>query len=293
MDISSRIRDLDLKQKLADNSHLARWVTGLVALPFLVLAIVWGDGTLFGSVVAAAAVVALWEYMGLISPKSTPQQRIWAGIPAFLMAPLTIYAAGTGHLAIVPALLMLYLFIFAAVAVRQFKINTKAWHTTTFQLMAFCHVSIPLCLAVIIRKGPLGITWIFALLLIIFAGDIGAYYTGKTIGKHKLAPAVSPKKTIEGSIGGILSNLLIAGLYQFFFLPEVSLEVMLLIAVLAGVAGQIGDLFISVLKRDGGIKDSGHILPGHGGILDRIDALLLALPVAWILIELLVKRTFS
>jgi len=293
MDIANRMRDLDLKQKLADNSHLTRWVTGLVAAPFLVFAIVWGDGALFGGVVAVAAVVALWEYMGLISPGCTPRERVLAGIPAYFMAPLTIYAAGNGHLAIVPAFLMLYLLIFAAVAVRRFKHHSKAWHTVAFQLMAFCHVTVPLCLAVIIRKSPLGITWIFALLLIIFAGDIGAYYTGKTIGKHKLAPAVSPKKTIEGSIGGILANLLIAGLYQFFFMPEVSLEVMLLIAVLTGAAGQIGDLFVSVLKRDGGIKDSGHILPGHGGILDRIDALLLALPVAWILIELLVKRTLS
>lgn len=293
MDISNKMRGLDLKQKMADSSHLARWVTGLVAAPLLIFAIVWGEGSLFGGVVAVAAVVALWEYMGLIFPGSAPRARVLAGIPAYLMAPLTIYAAGTGHLAIVPAFLMLYLLIFAAVAVRRFKHDTKAWHTAAFQLMAFCHVTVPLCLAVIIRKSPLGITWIFALLLIVFAGDIGAYYTGKTIGKHKLAPAVSPKKTIEGSIGGIFANLLIAGLYQFFFMPEVSLEVMLLIAVLTGAAGQIGDLFISVLKRDGGIKDSSQLLPGHGGILDRIDALLLALPVAWILIELLVKRTFS
>ena len=291
MDITNRMRDLNLKEKLADNSHLARWVTGLVAAPLLVFAIVWGDGTLFGGVVVVVAVVALWEYMGLLFPTSTPRTRVLAGIPAFVMAPLTIYAAGSGHLAIVPAFLMLYLLIFAAFAVRRFKNNSKAWQTAAFQLMAFCHVTVPLCLVVIIRKSPFGATWIFALLLIVFAGDIGAYYTGKTIGKHKLAPAVSPKKTIEGSIGGVVANLLIAGLFQFFFLPDVDLEVMLLIAVLAGVAGQIGDLFISVLKRDGGIKDSGHILPGHGGILDRIDALLLALPVAWILIELLVKRT--
>ncbi len=291
MDITNRMRNLNLKEKLADNSHLARWVTGLVATPLLVFAIVWGDGTLFGGVVVVAAVVALWEYMGLINPSATSRGRFLAGMPAFLMAPLVILAAATEHLAVVPALVMLYLLIFAAVAVRRFKHNSKAWQTTAFQLLAFSHVTVPLCLAVIIRISPFGITWVFALLLIVFAGDIGAYYTGKTIGKHKLAPAVSPKKTIEGSIGGVVANLLIAGLFQFFFLPDVDLEVMLLIAVLAGVAGQIGDLFISVLKRDGGIKDSGHILPGHGGILDRIDALLLALPVAWILIELLVKRT--
>lgn len=293
MKIANRMRDFNLRKKLAGNSHLARWITGLVAAPLLVLVIVWGDGTLFGFVVAVAALVALWEYMGLLFPGSTPSKRILAGTPAFIMASITIYATATGHLALVPSFLMLYLLIFAALAVIRFKNDTKAWHTTAFQLMASCHVIVPLCLAVIIRKSPMGITWIFALLLIVFAGDIGAFYTGKTIGKHKLAPAVSPKKTIEGSLGGIFSNLLIAGLYQFFFLPGVDLAVMLAIAFFIGIAGQFGDLFISVLKRDGGIKDSSQLLPGHGGILDRIDALLLALPVGWILIELLVKRTFS
>ena len=293
MAIANRLQDLRLKEKLAENSHLARWVTGLVAAPVLIFTIVWGDGTLFCGLVAIAAGVALWEYMGLINPSATNWSRFLVGLPAFLTLPAMIVAAATGHLAIVPALIMLYLLIFATVSVRHFKHNSKAWHNAAFQLLAFCHVTIPLCLAVIIRKGPMGVAWIFALLLIIFAGDIGAYYVGKTIGKHKLAQAVSPKKTIEGSVGGIFANLLVAGLFQFFFLPGIDLEVMLLIAICAGVAGQIGDLFISVLKRDGGIKDSSQLLPGHGGILDRIDALLLALPTAWLLIELLAKRSLS
>jgi phosphatidate cytidylyltransferase len=293
MAIANRLQDLKLIEKLAQNSHLARWATGLTAAPILIIAIVWGDGTLFSGLVTIAAVVALWEYMGLIHPLATHRTRILAGLPAYTVAPLTILATAGGHLTVLPALIMLYLLIFAAVAVRRFKNDSKAWHTVAFQLLAFCHVTIPLCAAVILRKNPMGMAWIFALLLIIFAGDIGAFYTGKAIGKHKLAPAVSPNKTVEGSVGGLFANLLMAGLFKFFFLPDVDFDVILLIAFCAGIAGQIGDLFISVLKRDGGIKDSSRILPGHGGVLDRIDALLLALPTAWILIELLVKRFAS
>jgi len=290
---ANKLSTVKLKEKLTGNTHLTRWVTGLTAAPVLIFAIVWGDGMFFCGLAALASVAALWEYMGLIHPSATNRQRFFAGLPAFLMAPLAIFAAAAGLLSLVPALIMLYLLLLAAVAVRRYKNNSKAWQATAFQLLAFGHVTIPLCLSVMIRKNPMGVVWIFALLLIVFAGDIGAFYTGKTIGAHTLTPAVSPQKTVEGAVGGLFANLLMAGLFQFFFLPDVDLEVILLIAFLAGIAGQVGDLFISVLKRDSGVKDSSRLLPGHGGILDRIDALLMALPTAWMLIELLVKRSVS
>ena len=116
---------------------------------------------------------------------------------------------------------------------------------------------------------------------LIFAGDIGAFYAGTYLGRNKLCPSVSPKKTIEGALGGIAANLLVGGLFFLFVLPPLPWGFGLVALVAMGAAGQVGDLFESVLKRAAGVKDSGAILPGHRGILDRIDALLFAAPLAY------------
>jgi len=125
-------------------------------------------------------------------------------------------------------------------------------------------------------------TWIFLLLAIIFAGDISAYYVGSYLGRHKLNPAISPGKTIEGALGGLAGNLLVGSIGKFFFLPALSWGPAILFFLAVGLAGQVGDLFESEFKRSSQIKDSGGILPGHGGFLDRIDALLFASPVAYL-----------
>jgi phosphatidate cytidylyltransferase len=135
--------------------------------------------------------------------------------------------------------------------------------------------------AVLLRGDPDGAAWIFFLLTLVFLGDIGAFYAGSYLGKHKLCPSVSPGKTVEGSVGGLAANIGIGTVFQFFFLPSLSWGTSILFFLCAGIAGQIGDLFESEFKRFSGVKDSGVILPGHGGILDRIDALLFAAPVAY------------
>ena len=124
--------------------------------------------------------------------------------------------------------------------------------------------------------------WIFLLLGIIFIGDISAYYVGSYLGRHKLSPAVSPGKTVEGALGGVTGNLLAGAIGKYFFLPNLTWAPAILFFLVAGIAGQFGDLFESEFKRASRIKDSGGILPGHGGFLDRIDALLFASPVAYL-----------
>jgi phosphatidate cytidylyltransferase len=124
--------------------------------------------------------------------------------------------------------------------------------------------------------------WAFFLFVVTFANDTGAFYSGKMFGKHRLYEAVSPKKTWEGSVGGLLLALITGALFLHFFGPRpVSLTMLLLIAVLSA-AGQVGDLAESMIKRNHGVKDSGGILPGHGGVLDRIDSLLFSIPVLYI-----------
>jgi phosphatidate cytidylyltransferase len=124
--------------------------------------------------------------------------------------------------------------------------------------------------------------WIFFLLAIIFVGDISAYYVGSYLGRRKLSPAISPGKTVEGAIGGIAGNLLAGIIGKYFFLPSLPWGPAIIFFIAAGLAGQVGDLFESEMKRSSNIKDSGGLLPGHGGFLDRVDALLFASPVAYI-----------
>lgn len=125
---------------------------------------------------------------------------------------------------------------------------------------------------------------LLAIFIFIWVNDTGAYLVGSRWGKTPLAPSISPKKTVEGSIGGLLLALLSAVILRLLLFPELSWLSILLIAAVVAIFGTIGDLFESSLKRQAGVKDSGKLIPGHGGILDRIDSLLLAVPAVYLLL---------
>lgn len=128
---------------------------------------------------------------------------------------------------------------------------------------------------------------LLAIFIFIWVNDTGAYLVGSRWGKRKLAPNISPKKSVEGSIGGLLLVLLSAVILRLLLFPELSWLSILLIAAVVAIFGTIGDLFESSLKRQAGVKDSGKLIPGHGGILDRIDSLLLAVPAVYLLLAFL------
>jgi phosphatidate cytidylyltransferase len=130
-----------------------------------------------------------------------------------------------------------------------------------------------------------GLIWFLTLLAVVFAGDTGAYIIGLTFGKHKINPRLSPKKTWEGSVGGLLGSLL-AGYVCSHFLPDIQIYAILITSVCAGFVAQFGDFFESLIKRVADVKDSGSVMPGHGGILDRIDGVLFASPVLMIVASL-------
>jgi phosphatidate cytidylyltransferase len=116
-------------------------------------------------------------------------------------------------------------------------------------------------------------------------GDTAAYYSGRTFGKRKLYPMVSPNKTIEGSLGGLVGSLAGVFIARATFFPQLSVVDSIALPVILGVLGQLGDLFESMLKRSFGVKDSGTIIPGHGGILDRLDSILFAAPAAFLYVH--------
>ncbi|WP_019948978.1 phosphatidate cytidylyltransferase [Hymenobacter aerophilus] len=152
-------------------------------------------------------------------------------------------------------------------------------------LLGLLYVSLPMSLLTVVAfSGPGGYDYrrVVALLLLVWASDIGAYAAGKTMGKHKLAPKISPGKTWEGAVGGFVFTLLVGAALDWL-LPELSLAYRLTVAGVVAVFGPLGDLAESMLKRSVGVKDSGRIMPGHGGLLDRFDAFLFILPVLAVL----------
>jgi phosphatidate cytidylyltransferase len=165
----------------------------------------------------------------------------------------------------------------------------------TFRVVSvniFIAVLVPFFLSFIwlIRNFDGGGWWILFLLITIWVSDISAYYIGKNFGKHKITPNISPKKSLEGFIAGFIGGVLAAYIFYFLLMPEkyavISGWQLALVSVDVVVAGIVGDLFESLLKRSAGVKDSGNIIPGHGGMLDRIDSILFAAPVLYIYLKI-------
>lgn len=265
--------------------HLKRWITAVAALPFLILLILKGGKPAFAAFISIVCILSLWEYHRIASGNTRSASAFNLQLLAYITGPAMILAAYGGAFGIVLILLSLNLILSALVTLVRFTSDDPAAAALTKQILGMVYVPLSLSFLVAIRNGTDGVIWIFFLLVVIFAGDIGAYYVGTLLGRHKLAPSISPGKTIEGSAGGIAANIGAGFLFAHLFLPALPWAVGLAFFVVLGAAGQAGDLFESKLKRAGNIKDSGGILPGHGGILDRIDALLFAAPLAYVFKE--------
>lgn len=151
----------------------------------------------------------------------------------------------------------------------------------TFSMGAFCLLGSWGALVLLHQQTEQGASATIGLLVVVWAADSFAYFTGKAFGKHKLAPGISPNKTVEGVIGGLVGTFLIAGLFGFFVLDfsAAILSFWIAAGLCATLFSVVGDLYESRLKRLAGVKDSGHLLPGHGGVLDRIDGIIAATPV--------------
>ncbi len=152
------------------------------------------------------------------------------------------------------------------------------------QALAICSVGILYCVVLPSFAAQVlfltnGIAWFYSLLIMVFMGDICAYFGGYFFGKTPLMPSLSPKKTIEGSVSGFFGTALSGSVFGFYFLPHVPTAFMILMSLVLSFAAQNGDLFASLVKRVAKVKDSGHIMPGHGGVLDRFDGVYFAAPI--------------
>ena len=171
-------------------------------------------------------------------------------------------------------------------------INSEHNHlkNMVFSVFSFVYTSFLFMSIILVRNLNIGIKLTWWIFVTTWACDTGAFFIGLTMGKTPLAPTVSPKKTLEGSIGGALSSVVVSVLYARLFLSEVGTLYAMLLGLCIGIVAQIGDLSASLIKRYCQIKDYSNIIPGHGGILDRFDSLLFSFPAAYIFIKLLLQK---
>jgi phosphatidate cytidylyltransferase len=260
--------------------HLKRIITGLVALPFLIYLIVKG-GQLFFTLVMIAALLALWEYLKIVCAVPPRPVLSFLNVLAMIMAALILWAAFNARLDLIVLILAADVVIAGVTATATYSRDKAIFDAVLKQVAGLLYVPVLLGHILLLRNGSDGMIWVFFLICLVFVNDIGAFYTGTFLGKHKLCPSVSPGKTIEGSIGGLIACFTVGIIFRLFLLPGLAWGWFLLSILCIAIAGPVGDLFESIIKRGGNIKDSGNILPGHGGLLDRIDALLFASPVAY------------
>ncbi len=255
---------------------VVRLLTVAPLVPLLILAITWRRPEAVFGIVFAASIVALLEFFGMAIKDDATDRWVGVGLGAALA--LVIYWGGGLVVALVPALVILpaiyYLFRFKdlATVMQRFGLTTLGLVYAGLLLMF---------LALQKRDLPNGGDWVLLTLMTAWFGDTGAYFAGRFLGKTKLYPAISPGKTRAGAVGGLLGSFGGAVLANLWFFPELGWVHGAFVTVIGGALGQTGDLVESMLKRAFGVKDSGKILPGHGGILDRIDAVLFIAPFAY------------
>ena len=298
------------------SSELTRRVVfGVVAAPIVVGILVIGDAALAGLLAIAGALGASEFYRIARASGSNPLDN--AGIIIAGLTPLVVHArylrlynpdGVVGPLSL--AALVIVLLFTAAIWARGVEGKPLGAVATTalgavytggllsfgyairYHDYAFAPAALPIAGKTI--SVPSGALLVLLPVLLAWASDIGAFVVGRAIGRHKLIPSVSPGKTVEGAIGGLAACMLLAWAYaQFFLRPTTQLNFRwaplgaLAFGALASVAAQVGDLVESLLKREAGVKDSSHLIPGHGGVLDRLDSLFFVLPVSYVALSLM------
>lgn len=263
---------------------MKRILTAVVVLPFLIASILISSlWWVFVLLAAAAMVLGLWEFY-LLAKRLKLQPEVVAG-----------YVAGAALITIPlqndPANVLLVLFVIIAVTIGTLIAVTlrgapfeKMIASVGATLLGVLYIPLLGSHLVALRTGfppQLSAHLLSFFFLVVMGSDAGAYYTGRTFGKRKLAPSISPGKTWEGVVGGLVAALAMAAVAHFWFFRELPLKYILPLAAVMTLLGILGDLAESALKRGAGAKDAANILPGHGGILDRLDSLLFNAPLIY------------
>jgi len=288
---------------------LKRVATAVVLIPIVLLLVLRAPVAILAVVTAAVALLAIRELLQL-SERYGMRPLVW---PTYLFVALFFLPLaanlGNGKPLLATGIFVYCVgfaaafapFLFLIVAMRRAEMSS-AFPAAMASVFAFAYIALPLGMLVQTRQQWAGAILVVYLLFVVWAGDIFAYFVGRAIGRHRMSPRVSPKKTWEGAAGSMAASLGVGWLFStyalsissallnahlinrgdgYFALENPPLGPALLLSAALNIAAQLGDLVESLIKRGAGAKDSGAILPGHGGMLDRIDALLFAAPVLW------------
>ncbi|AIT09811.1 phosphatidate cytidylyltransferase [Candidatus Francisella endociliophora] len=250
---------------------IQRIITGVVLVAVVFSFLLYATSYLFGVGVFLVAVLSAYEWMRLakVEEESVIRNLIIFSVSVFVVSEFFVY------LQYVFPIFWLYA-IFRLSQYERQKINSIS--SMEMLIMGLFAIS-PFAASLYVLHSN-NVAWIFMFILVVAAADSGAYFAGKAIGKRKMLPRLSPNKTIEGLLGGLASAVVVAAVFLFYM--DLSFEqyvFMLIISALTAVLSVVGDVFESMMKRIAGVKDSGNILPGHGGLLDRLDGYMPTLPV--------------
>ncbi|HEY7868582.1 MAG TPA: phosphatidate cytidylyltransferase [Methylomirabilota bacterium] len=274
----SRAHDVPLAHPVeparpAAAAALARRVASvLVLLPLFVWMVVDGPLWLFGAVMVVAGALGQWEFTGMFER---------AGVRTFRLVGLGGGTLVTASFAL-PIVAVAFTVVVLAVLViglLRAPAGRPAWEPVAVTLLGIVYVNWLVGHAFWLFDLEAGREWVLLLVSVTWLGETAAYLVGSTLGRHKLAPVISPRKTVEGALAQLVVSVLAALGARAVFFPALSLESAIVVGLLLGVVGQAGDLIESAIKRSVGTKDTGRLIPGHGGVLDRVDSLLVNTPV--------------
>lgn len=257
--------------------RFARELTALVAAPAAIWITGWGPVWLFNATMAAICVLAMYEFLALGKAKGYDVPVVLCILIMLLIMAAFILDDLSVELGMFAALL-----IIPASYVMTSKPLEDSLPSSAVAVLATTYVGmLGGSLIRLHNDFPEGYKLVFFLLLVVWLGDSGAYYVGKQFGKHKLSPRISPKKTIEGLFGGMTASIVAAIVIHYTFFPNFPLLHAIIAGVILSFAGVIGDLAESMWKRSAAVKDSGTLIPGHGGFLDRFDSILFTAPILY------------
>ena len=281
-----------------------RLISALILIPVVIAALFLLPLAGFAIVTLVVCMLAAWEW-GQLSGFTSRSQRVWLSVLCGLLLAAMLLWLPEYHQNVHQPLIAgslwasLAWWLAALLLVLTYPGSAALWKRSTLLRLVFGLLPIvPFFWGMIALRGwhyennhYSGAFWRLYIMILVWGADSGAYMFGKLFGKHKLAPKVSPGKTWQGFLGGLLTAAVISWIYGAWAHLDVASSTLLICSIVAALAAVLGDLTESMFKREAGIKDSGHLIPGHGGILDRIDSLTAAVPVFACLL-LLVFRTF-
>ena len=257
--------------------HLKRWLSGLVLAPSLILFILYAPPWLFLLFILLLTLLGLREFYALLLPGISQTQRA-VGVLLGMLFPLSLYSRDPRCFIAALAFVILFLFIQALFRPEEFPVRIER---LSKHLLGLLYVPFFFAHFILMHKLASGRAWVLFALVAVYFGDTTAFYIGRAWGRRKLAPQISPSKTWEGGLGAVGGSLAGSLIFKGLFFSQLPMVHALALGVGIGVIGQLGDLFESLIKRSAKVKDSGMLIPGHGGLLDRVDSVLFASPFVY------------